>query len=321
MIARTDKLSRRTFIAGASALGVALSACSRQQPSFRMQASWVNDAEFMGYFVALTNGYYRDSGLTLDYKPGGPEVTPEVELLSRKADLGLTTVESTVNLILKEKAPLKIIGTQYQKSPLGVVSLAKSGIKEPKDLVGRTLAVPAANTLTVDALFRINGVDKKKVKIVPYQYDPKPLVSGEVDATIDFTTNVPYSIKQAGAEPYSFLLYDFGFKVFNDTVVVTEETLRQRRSEVINWIRASRRGWDENFRDPAKYPPLFRDSYFKGSGRTIDNEIYFNKAQMPLIQSPKGIFSMSDDAVRENIETLKGIGVSASPDMFVTDLA
>ena len=60
---------------------------------------------------------------------------------------------------------------------------------------------------------------------MPYAYDPTPLIKGEIDASLDFTTNVPFTIKQAGEEAVSFLLYDFGFTIYNDTVVVTEDTL------------------------------------------------------------------------------------------------
>jgi hypothetical protein len=50
---------------------------------------------------------------------------------------------------------IKIVGTQLpkeQKSPLGVLSLAKNRTNTLQDLVGRVLAVPAANTLTVEAV-------------------------------------------------------------------------------------------------------------------------------------------------------------------------
>jgi hypothetical protein len=46
----------------------------------------------------------------------------------------------------------------------------------------------------------MNGIDKSRVRIVPYQYNSTPLVKGEVDATSDFTTNVPFAIRRAGAE-------------------------------------------------------------------------------------------------------------------------
>jgi NMT1/THI5 like len=78
---------------------------------------------------------------------------------------------------------------------------------------------------------------------------------------------VPFTIKQAGQEAVSFLLYDFGFTIFNDTVVVTEEALKSKRKEIAAFLKASRKGWVENFKDPAAYPPKLADTWFKGTGR------------------------------------------------------
>jgi ABC-type nitrate/sulfonate/bicarbonate transport system substrate-binding protein len=285
-----------------------------------MQSPWVNDAEFIGYFVALDRGLFKENGLDLVYQPGGPDIIAEGTLMSGRADLALTPIETTINLITRDHAPLQIIGAQYQKSPLGVVSLVKNNIRKPVDLVGKTLAVPAANVLTVEAMFKLNGIKKADVKIVPYQYDPTPLLRGDVDATIDFVTNVPFAIKQAGGDPTWFLVYDFGFKVYNDTVVVTKQTLQKRRKDVIAWLRASRAGWAENFKDTAAYPPKFIPSYFKGTGRTVQNEIYFNNAQKPLIQTSAGIFFMTEEGINDNIQSLEQVGIKATRQMFDTDV-
>jgi len=212
------------------------------------------------------------------------------------------------------------VGAQYQKSPVGIVSLAKNPIRKPADLVGKTLAVPPVNRLTVEAMLKVSGVDQSKVRIVPYAYDPTPLIKGEIDASLDFTTNVPYTLKQQGAEAVSFLIYDFGFPVFNDVVVVTQETLKSKRKQIVAWLKASRRGWAENLRDPAKYPLTFKDSYFKGTGRTLENEVYFNTAQKPLIEIPGGIFSMSEGAIAKCIRALSAIGIKAERKHFDTTL-
>ncbi len=313
-------LSRRQILG----LLAVLSGCRRNQTPnaspFRMQAPWVNDAEFIGYFVAIQNGWYKENGLNLVYQPGGPDTIAEGVLLSNGADLALTPVETTINVIVRDRAPLKIIGTQYQKSPLGIVSLAGNHITKPADLVGKTLAVPPANVLTVNALLKLNRIQKTDVKIVPYQYDPTPLLKGQVDATVDFITNVPFSIRQAGGDPTSFLIYDFGFRVYNDTVVVTEQTLKERRSDIVAWFRASRHGWTDNFRDPSRYPPLFSNTFFKGTGRTVQNEVFFNNAQKPLIDTPSGIFAMSEDGIRVNVDSLQEVGIKATKEMFVSDL-
>jgi ABC-type nitrate/sulfonate/bicarbonate transport system substrate-binding protein len=285
-----------------------------------MQSAWINDAEFAGYFVAIDKGWYVEEDLDLTYLSGGPDVIPESSLLSNKADLALTTPDTTLKAIADHGATFKIIGAQYQKNPIGIVSLASNPIRTPKDLVGKILAVPPVNVISIEALLRINGIDRGSVKIVPYAYDPTPLIKGEIDASLDFTTNVPYTIEQAGEKAVSFLLYDFGVTIFNDTVVVMEETLKTKRKELVAWLRASRRGWEENLKDPAVWPLKFKDTWFKGTGRSINNEVFFNHAQKPLIESPRGIFSLSEEDIEKNIAALAQVDVKASRDAFDTTL-
>ena len=313
-------MSRRTFLGttASAAATVALGGLrfAHAASGFTMQAAWINDAEFMGYFIAIDKGWYAGEGLDLTYLSGGPDVIPESSLLSNKADLALTTPDTTAKAVVDQGADFKIIGTQYQKNPIGVVSLASNPVNEPGDLIGKTLAVPPVNVISVEAMFRLNGIEPGAVKVVPYAYDPTPLVKGEIDASIDFTTNVPYTIKQAGPEAVSFLLYDFGFTIYNDTVVVGSETLKSKRKELVAWLRASRRGWEENFSDPDGWPPRFADTWFKGTGRTIENEVFFNNAQRPLMESPAGFFALTDEGIEKNIEALGQVGIEAPRDMF-----
>src|ERR671930_1838853 len=38
---------------------------------------WVPQAQFAGYYVALTKGYYAREGLDVRIQPGGPDIVPE----------------------------------------------------------------------------------------------------------------------------------------------------------------------------------------------------------------------------------------------------
>ena len=95
-------LNRRNFLALAAA-GASLPLTTRlamaQASPFTFQASWINDAEFAGYFLALDKGYYAAEGLDLTYLPGGPDVIPESTIIAGKADLALTTPDTTVKAI------------------------------------------------------------------------------------------------------------------------------------------------------------------------------------------------------------------------------
>jgi ABC-type nitrate/sulfonate/bicarbonate transport system substrate-binding protein len=315
-------INRRHLMAlmGATAAAPLFTRLAQAASPLTMQAAWINDAEFCGYFTAIDNGYYADEGLDLTYLSGGPDLIPESSIIAGKADLALTTPDTTIKAIAEQGAKFKIIGAQYQKNPHGIISLAKNPITNPKELIGKTLAVPPVNVISVEVMLRANAIDPSQVNIVPYAYDPTPLIKGEIDASLDFTTNVPFTLKQQGAEAVSFLLYDFGYTIFNDTIVVTEETLAAKRKELVSWLRASRKGWEENLKDPAFYPPKFAETWFKGTGRSIENEIYFNTTQKPLIEAPGGILSMSEEGIAKTIESLAQVGIKATRDMFDTTL-
>jgi ABC-type nitrate/sulfonate/bicarbonate transport system substrate-binding protein len=313
---------RHALLAGAAAGLAAASPSARAQGlrALTLQAAWINDAEFMGYYVAMEKGWYQAEGLDLKYLPGGPDVIPEASVLSKKADVALSTVETVINAITTQRAPLVIIGAQYQKNPIGIVSLASKPIRTPAEMIGKTIAVPPVNRLTVEAMLKLNGIDKSRVRIVPYAYDPTPLLKGEIDASLDFTTNVPHTIKSKGQDAVSFLLADFKLPLFNDVVVVTRDTLARRRADLVGFLRASRKGWDENFKDPAAYPPKYMETWFKGTGRSLDNEIYFNRAQAALMQHPKGVFALTPEAIQGCMDALNEVGIKAAQEHFDTSL-
>jgi ABC-type nitrate/sulfonate/bicarbonate transport system substrate-binding protein len=317
-----NSMNRRTFLSAATATAALplMPRMARAATPFTMQAAWINDAEFAGYFLAMDQGYYTAEGVELTYLSGGPDVIPEATLVAGRADVALTTPDTTIKAILDQGAKFKIIGAQYQKNPIGIVSMAKAPITSPAEMVGKTIAVPPVNTISVEAMLAMNNIDRASVNIVPYAYDPTPLIKGEIDASLDFTTNVPYTIKQAGEEATSFLLYDFGYTIYNDTLVVTEDVLASKRKELVAWMRASRKGWDENFIDPAAWPPKWETTHFAGTGRTIDNEIFFNTAQMPLMVNPAGIFAMTEDGIAGNLEALGKVGIKGTREMFDTTL-
>src|SRR6218665_1595867 len=124
----TLTIDRRRFLGlmGTAAAYPAMSRFAHAASPFTFQASWINDAEFAGYFTAIDKGYYKDEGLDLTYLSGGPDVIPESTIVAGKADLTLTTPDTTIKAIVEQGAPFKIIGAQYQKNPIGIVSLAKN---------------------------------------------------------------------------------------------------------------------------------------------------------------------------------------------------
>ena len=68
-------------------------------------------------------------------------------------------------------------------------------------------------------------------------------LSSGVDQALLYDT-----LKEAGEEAFSFLLYDFGYTLYNDTIAVTKDTLANDRELLVKWLRASRKGRDAHRR-------------------------------------------------------------------------
>lgn len=285
------------------------------------QSIWINDPEFIGYFIAIDKGWYKDEGLDLTYIPGGPDVIPQASLLTGKADIALTALIETASAVSEKGAPFKIIGAQFQKSPDSVISLEASGITSIKDLVGKTIACPPLSLGTFKVLLGLNGVAEDQLKIVPYAFDPTPLATGQVDAVVDFMTSLPFIVEQTSGKKASYLLfYDFGLPFGQDLVTVSEETLKNRRKDIVGFMRASRKGWNEEFANPGKYVKDYENSWFKGNGYTPEAALFHAGVQAPLMQNPKGIFTIDDASIEANLATLDKVGVKADKSLFDTSI-
>ena len=120
-------------------------ACDRPRPAHAadkvtLQLKWVTQAQFAGYYVAKEKGYYKDEGLDVTIKPGGPDVAPEQVLAGGGADVVVDWMPAA--LAAREKGePMVNIAQPFKHSGLMLTCRADTGVKAPQDLKGRTLGV------------------------------------------------------------------------------------------------------------------------------------------------------------------------------------
>jgi ABC-type nitrate/sulfonate/bicarbonate transport system substrate-binding protein len=307
------------WAAGASEEAAALTAAT-------LQLGWIANVENMGEFVADDRGYYKQQGLSVKLVPGGPGVSVEPLLVAGKALMALSAPDLVAQARLKG-AKVKIVATTFQKNPSAVMSLASKPIKTPHDLVGKKLGLQPSGEVIYNAFFTANGIDPKSITYVPVQFDPSPLVDGEVDAFASFQTNQPIQLALQGVKTYTFLLADFGYSLFTDCCVVTEKTLADKnaRATAVKLLRGTIKGWQTALAIPALGAHLVVTKYGKTLGLQEDAQLLTAKAEVPLAQSKDtklhGLFWMSDAMMRANIQTLARGGINMkAQDLFTTAL-
>jgi ABC-type nitrate/sulfonate/bicarbonate transport system substrate-binding protein len=337
-------ITRRLFsqralaLAGGSVMASALAACGNQSGSpsspaakaggpLAMQSSWVPDAEFTGYFQGMQGGYYKKVGLNYQFIPGGSSISPESVVIAGKAQLALSEPDLTASIAAKQGAPFKIIGAQFQKNPIGIMSLPKSNIHGPHDLIGKKVGVPSVNQLTIAALFKVNGINPAEVKILPYSFDPTPVANGDLDAAIAFVTTDPFLLLSKGIKTNTFLLADYGVPLYNDAIVVTKDTLKNRRADLVKFIRASSAAWNQVMTDTAnrkKYVELVTQNYGKSLGDTYNSQLFQLEAEIPLMTSgmvkTKGLYWMDQAGIDGNLKTIELLKIKAPKDLFDTSV-
>ena len=89
------------------------------------QLGWIPNAEFAGTWIALDKGYYKKAGLDVTVIPGGPTTAPIAVVESGTALVTIADPIVTATAV-KQGADLKIIGTQYQRSPYALPPLPRT---------------------------------------------------------------------------------------------------------------------------------------------------------------------------------------------------
>ncbi|NKX52321.1 ABC transporter substrate-binding protein, partial [Arthrobacter deserti] len=194
--------------------------------------SWVKTTEFAGEYFADSKGYFRDAGFdTVNLISGGPSGTSsEPMVLSGSALVGTTTPIPAGSMVAEEEAPLKIIGTKFQKNPFTVYSLEDNPIKTPQDLVGKKIGVASGtNEVLFEALLEVNGTDPSTVESVPVQFDPQPLLNGEGDGQIGFLTNEAITVGLEGFVVVTMPFADNGLPFVAGSFVTTDENIAGHR--------------------------------------------------------------------------------------------
>ena len=80
---RSSRCAKSLLALALAAAGLAAQAADK----VTVQLKWVPQAQFAGYYMAAAKGFYKDAGLDVTIKPGGPDIAPTQVIAGKQADI------------------------------------------------------------------------------------------------------------------------------------------------------------------------------------------------------------------------------------------
>jgi NitT/TauT family transport system substrate-binding protein len=253
------KTSIKAVAAAASLLVLSFSA--QAQEKLTLQLKWVTQAQFAGYYVAQDKGFYKDVGLDVTIKAGGPDINPSQVIAGGGADVVVDWMPSA--LATREKGVALVnIAQVFQRSGMQLTCRNDSGVKTPADFKGKTLGVwffgneyPFMSWM--DKLGLKTDGSAGGVKVLKQGFNVDPLLQKQAACISTMTYNEYWQLIDAGMKPEALTVFkyeDQGVATLEDGLYSLEKTLAdsKKAAALAKFVKASLKGWDYAVKNQAE---------------------------------------------------------------------
>ncbi len=237
--------STRTLVrASLVALAMLAAAPTHAQEKFTFITNWYAQAEHGGFYQAVATGLYKKAGLDVALKMGGPQVNIMQLLAAGQTDCVMGYDMQTFSAWEQGIAAVTV-ATTFQKDPLvlighpGVVDKLED-LKKAKTI----LISPAGFTVQwpwLKARYGLNDAQRR-----PYTFNLQPFIADPYTVQQGLLSSEPYAIEKAAKfKPTTFLLSDFGWPPYSQTIVCMEKTVKARPQAIAAFIKATMQGYKD----------------------------------------------------------------------------
>ncbi len=225
-----------------------------------LQLKWVTQAQFAGYYAALKKGYYKQAGLDVKIKVGGPNITPEQVVIGGGADIGLDWLP---NLFATREKGGKIVSVAqvFARSGMTELTWKSSGIDTIAKMKHKKVGVwCCGNQPELYAALTKNGINPNNpsdVTIFNQPFDMVAFLSHQIDAAAAMTYNELAQVLET-KNPSTGKLYQLsdlnvfkmasprvGTGMLEDNVFVRDDWLSDSTNQntLVKFLKASFQGW------------------------------------------------------------------------------
>lgn len=213
--------------------------------SVALQLKWRHQFQFAGYYAAIEKGYYQDAGFDVSLREyrGGTDLFEPV--ISGDVEFGLA--DSSIVVKRLQGAPVVVVSTIYQHSPLVMISLKDSNILSPYEFIGKRIMFQRGeDDASIQAMLTSLGVLPSEYELVPHNFDNYALLdeSLNIDAMSAYSSNQPFLYREEGLDVQVIDPANYGIDFYGDLLYTSEQYLQQHPDRVLAFREATLRGWD-----------------------------------------------------------------------------
>jgi ABC-type nitrate/sulfonate/bicarbonate transport system substrate-binding protein len=308
---RSRAFDRRSFLTGSgrtfAAVGLAsvggglLAACSSSGSSpaatssgsgsgsgsltnITLQQSYINNAEFAGYYIAQKKGFFAKYGLNVNIVSAGATTDPRTVVANGGAQIGVVSQTSDVLVGIAQGVPYKCFGAAFQLNPGCLMVLASSGIYNVKDLVGKTIGLQDDARQQVLGILASNGISASQVNLQVVGDDATPLVLGKIDAYTAYAFDEPISLKMQGIGTRCYSFSNIGLPGYGDNLIATNDTISSDPDMLARFVKAAQEGWQYSIANPSQAVAVTLDDY-PAAGKDAAQQKLQMAAEIPMLSS------------------------------------
>jgi PAS domain S-box-containing protein len=207
-----------------------------------LQLKWKHAFQFAGYYAAVEKGFYRDAGLEVEMREGGPETNFADELASGHCQYAVALSSMVLHRV--EGKPIVAMAAILQHSPEVLLVLNSSGINTPHQMAGRIVAASPEDTPALLAMFKNEGLAPTAVKTIPYEFSVDKMRSGEIAGMGAYSINEPFRLRQQGIGYRLIQPRDYGVDFYGDCLFTSEAEIRDHPRRAKSFLDATLKGWN-----------------------------------------------------------------------------
>ncbi len=236
--------------------------------TIKLGVGYIPNVQFAPYYVAQEKGFFAEEGLEVSLEHGHEN---DFVALTAKGERSFA-IASGDQVILSRAQGLPIVYVMkwYQRFPVAVMTLKRSGISTPQELAGHSVGTPVlfgASYIGWKALAYAVKLDEKAIRLDTIGFTQAEAVStNKVDAAIVYIANEPIQLAKQGIETNVFQVSDY-IDLVSNGLVTNEKIIKENPDLVRRMVRGSLRGLqytigypDEAFQISRKFIPTMTDA-------------------------------------------------------------